>query len=395
MTFRIFLYLTLCACVLAFDVFAELPHSDETLKRAFNSSGFVYHGQIRDFRPTDVPVHNDDGTTIIGLPQGGNWLHKFNGMIWHLETGELDFILPPAIDDRVVRWRTFGDTNAKGQIACTTRWSDEAGETRHTAFVVSDDHVPMVIEHANYPYTYTSAVNDHGQVVGIHREVKGRGNTWPYVWSEASGLQTLPTPKGAYAQVSDINNQGIIVGGLWGGVTRAAVWLPTDEPDEPYQLLELKPSEDCAESLAVQVNRHGLVLLHSNLSNFKRRVDENDPLVVRMQPYKWSVTDGYTIVEVPDQESAWPIGIDDQGGVLLRIHKNQPNRSPNQDYSYYLQRAGECKQLPDYPDAERTDYLFISGQGLIIGYARFNAISEQNQVTERASTFVISLTDQP
>lgn len=372
----------LLACVTSAQGLGDAPD----LKAHFNNAGLTFHDQMKGLRPTAPPVHTEAGTKIVGIPYYEKHRANRNGLLWHLESGELDFLAPPDMPGTDIVWSNFALPNARGEIACSTKWRDKNGDTRYTTFLLSDDRETIKIERKDR-VTHARALNDLGLITGIH-QLPNRQMSQAYVWSVESGMQDLPTPKKCEALAFGINAWGDVVGGIWGKSIRGAVWLAPKEPGESYTLIELHPPKGSESTRALGINDQRQVLVDVNSTVWDAKNEKN---IYQSYPYIWTREKGYTKLQGPEHDSVYPFGIDREGNVLLQVRERQQADPQKPIYPYYLHREGENFLLPTYPGADRTDYFHMSEYGLIVGVARFFSTNKVRWEPDGVVGFVISL----
>jgi uncharacterized membrane protein len=100
-----------------------------------------------------------------------------------------------------------------------------------------------------------SALNNNGQVVGVHLNVMRA-----FTWSRGAGVQLLPAGDATSSEAVAVNNRGDIAGSLkyWTGETlsRAAVWSGSS-----MKVIASLP--DARRTIARDINNHGQVLVYA------------------------------------------------------------------------------------------------------------------------------------
>lgn len=361
--------------------------AENELADYFQEAGFVFHGQMPGIRPTAPPVHTEAGTRIVGIPYYNKHRANRNGLVWHLESGDLDFIAPPDSSGKNIVWSNFALPNARGEIACSTKSRDANGDTRYTTFILSDDHEPIKIEHKGNRVTHVNALNDQGLIVGIH-QLRNRQMSRAYVWSVKSGMHDLPTPEKCEARTFGMNALGDVVGGIWGKSIRGAVWLAPEKPGASYTLIELHPPKGSESTRALGINDQRQVIVDVNSTVWDVKNEKNR---YKSYPYLWTREKGYTKLKGPKHDSVYPYAIDREGNVLLQVRERRQADLQKPIYPYYLHRAGKNFLLPTYPGADRTDYFHMSEYGLIVGVARFFSTNKVRWEPDAVVGFAITL----
>jgi probable HAF family extracellular repeat protein len=115
-------------------------------------------------------------------------------------------------------------------------------------------------------WSFATAVNDSGQVVG-YSSIPGDDRTHrAFAWTEAGGMRQLDTPAGMSSAATAINNRGDIIG--WIGGTRAVLW----PAGGGMVALVMPPLPGFTESSALRLS------------------DDGDVLGVSMKPGAWRAT---------------------------------------------------------------------------------------------------------
>lgn len=363
---------------------AQAP--DDGIARRVQDAGFTFHGEMPGLYASAPPAKTAFGTIVVGMARPVDTAEqaKPGALVWHIESGNLDVIAPPAGFGDEVIWEHFGIPNASGLILCTINLPDlDTLDGRLTRALVFNSETNEFSEiklpdaFRIWPSTHT----DHGLVAGwYHPRNK---SSVAFAWTAVDGYIALPGVDGKTAAARGGNNKGTLVGTLNArGGKRPILWPKPDEPGAERKPIALDPPAGHRQAEATAINDAGDVLV----SSIEHKLVNGTALHSLSTPYLWNREAGYTKLQCPEHDSVYPHAISNAGQVLLKgVDINETGQST---FHYYLVDQGKSHALPTYPGADHTDYRHLSADGLIVGTAVFSA---KDRPIERAVvSFVLS-----
>jgi hypothetical protein len=188
-------------------------------------------GQAAGINPAKLARRDADGTVeeFAAATAGGDWAYGINSEGWVVgqQASRAYFWTPcfglkhlgqPESDPREASVRSWAlDINTRGDIAGSIAVQSNKSPTldmRATIWLAwSDERVALgPLSHNGSEAT---AINDKGSVAGTQGNFLSRGppERFPFFWSAAGGVVSIPLPRGAlWGTANDINNLDEVVG---------------------------------------------------------------------------------------------------------------------------------------------------------------------------------------